>query len=789
MTERTAPRLLLIIVVAAYAVYFSHLTLTRYAAFEARALDLGNLNQAIWNTAHGDWFHQTNQPGATNRLSLHVEPILLPISLLYWIHAGPETLLILQAIVVALGAIPLFALGRRVLESEWLALLFAVAFLLSPAIQGANWLEFHPLTLAPTFLIAAFYFLISGRALWFAFFALLAAGCKEEIGLLIFMIGLYAGLVRKRWRWAAPTMILGAGWSLFAVLIIQNSVGGNYHWGRYAYLGDTPQEIITTLLTQPSLVIAQLTSADVFGYLAQLLLPVGFLALLAPEVLLLALPSLAINLLADFPPMHQVDTLIYAAPIAPFVVLAAVMGTARLLRRLNDANQRRARDLLAIAIIVAACLFVAQRLYGYLPGGANYRLYDVTDHHRRAVAVISQIAPDDAVSSQDKLNPHVSGRPTSYIFPRIFDSEVGDANVVFVDASGPAWPQHPNDVYSTTQSLLAADWGVAAADDGYLLLKQGAPEKELPASFYTVWNDSDPAARFPQQVDFGDELRLLGYDVVDDAHGELVVKLVWQALRPIARDLKFHVSYLDPASGDVLHENQFYQPVATLWYPTSMWQTGSPVVVQTLPWTLDADRFTLLLSVYEGDDPANALPVTSAQPALILPLPTQARLGAFQRDDAGWTKLPVLSAPPTSALDVQFGEQIALDGVTITRCRECSSTTPGGDGLALTLHWRALAPPAADYSAFVHLLAANGDKLAQLDWSPGDVGGSVPTSRWLVGQSMVDSRTLDLPADLPSGDYQLIAGLYDWRSGERLPTIGAQATSDNAVRLGMFNIR
>ena len=66
-----------------------------------------------------------------------------------------------------------------------------------------------------------------------------------------------------------------------------------------------------------------------------------------------------------------------------------------------------------------------------------------------------------------------------------------------------------------------------------------------------------------------------------------------------------------------------------------MWEPGNSVVVQTLPWTLDAERFTLLLGVYEGDDPAAALPVTAAQPALILPSPTEARLGAFQRADEG----------------------------------------------------------------------------------------------------------------------------------------------------------
>src|SRR5258707_147291 len=92
------PSILLALAILAYAIYFSYLTLTRYAAFEARALDLGNLDQAVWNTAHGLWFHSTNEPGTLNRLSLHVEPILIPIAWLYWLYSGPQTLLVLQAI-------------------------------------------------------------------------------------------------------------------------------------------------------------------------------------------------------------------------------------------------------------------------------------------------------------------------------------------------------------------------------------------------------------------------------------------------------------------------------------------------------------------------------------------------------------------------------------------------------------------------------------------------------------------------------------------------------------------
>src|SRR5690606_6576627 len=97
----SAARFLLILAVAGYAWAFSYLTLVRYAAFEARALDMGNLNQAIWNTAQGNWFHLTNQPGTVNRLSLHVEPILIPISWIYLLYPGPPLLLVLQAVVVA----------------------------------------------------------------------------------------------------------------------------------------------------------------------------------------------------------------------------------------------------------------------------------------------------------------------------------------------------------------------------------------------------------------------------------------------------------------------------------------------------------------------------------------------------------------------------------------------------------------------------------------------------------------------------------------------------------------
>jgi uncharacterized membrane protein len=778
--KRSLPLFLLIVAVVAYAIVFSDLTLTRYAAFEARALDMGNLHQTVWNTAQGHFFHMTNQPGIINRLSLHVEPILLPIAALYWIHDGPETLLILQTVVVALGALPLFALARLKLQNEWLALLFAVAFLLNPSIQGANWLEFHPVTLAPTFLMATFYFLVAGRTGWYVVFAVLAASCKEEMGLLLFMIGLYALLWLRRYRLGMITMGFALSWSLVAVLGIQQIFAdGNIHWGRYAYLGVTPLQKVTALLTQPGLVLAQLQEAETVRYLREVLQPIGFTALLAPEVLLLALPSLAINLLADFPPMHQVYELIYIAPIVPFVMLAGVMGVARL-QQLFLHKRKWQADVVgwSLALLVMAGALLTQWQHGYLPGGGHYRRFPVTDHHRQAAAMIAQIPADAKVSAQDRLDPHVAGRETIYIFPR-----VDDADTVFLDVTAPAWPQHPNDLYTSVQDLLRNGFGVAAAADGYLLLRKGVANTELPPPFYTAFQRPSHAFSSKFTPVFGDQLQLVDYTVTTDVHGEVVVQLYWQTIMPTTKALRFYLAYHD-AAGNLLHENQFYQPVATLWYPTSMWLPNETVLVQSLPWRLEVDHFTVSLGLYEGEDgwaTGKRLPLTigSAPSYPYFEDNTLVRLGGYERQGAHWLPIPLTVGDPAQPLWVQVGAGLfTLEGVSMAKM-----AGQAGDLLTFTLYWRngrEWLP--FDYALFAQLFDSAGNKVAQVDWQPRDRAGLRPMTTWLPQEQVQDTQTLLTPAALPAGSYRLLVGVYNWQTGERLPVVGeATATGDTIV--------
>ncbi len=68
------------LMIVAYIAFFGTVTVLKHQAFQTTAFDLGNVDQAVWNTQQGRPLAMTNIEGLTNRLGTHVEPILLPIS-------------------------------------------------------------------------------------------------------------------------------------------------------------------------------------------------------------------------------------------------------------------------------------------------------------------------------------------------------------------------------------------------------------------------------------------------------------------------------------------------------------------------------------------------------------------------------------------------------------------------------------------------------------------------------------------------------------------------------------
>lgn len=329
---------LFIAVMLIYALEMSHQAVLRYDTFKATAFDLGNMDQVIWNTIHGRWFQFTNQAtdyyGPPTRLAVHFEPIILPLSLLYFFYADPRILLIFQTLVLASGALPVFLLTRKYLP-EWplLAALMVVAYLLSPALLGLNIFDFHPISLATPLLLYAMLALDHKRYGWFILACILAAMCKEDIPLTIAVLGLFLIWKYKLPRLGIALTIGGLLWAFIGFSIISYYYPGAQHnnfWYRYQALGSSPGEAILNLIIRPWLFLSTFVTLDRLYYLAGLFRSTGFLGLLAPEWLLLALPGLAENLLST-DPLSYSGVYHYNASIIPFIMISAIHGTRRLI--------------------------------------------------------------------------------------------------------------------------------------------------------------------------------------------------------------------------------------------------------------------------------------------------------------------------------------------------------------------------------------------------------------------------------------------------------------------------
>jgi hypothetical protein len=94
-----------------------------------------------------------------------------------------------------------------------------------------------------------------------------------------------------------------------------------------------------------------------------------------------------------------------------------------------------------------------------------------------------------------------------------------------------------------------------------------------------------------------------------------------------------------------------------------------------------------------------------------------------------------------------------------------------------------------DLSIFLHLLSPTGELVWQDDGAA--VHGSRPTWTWSVEEPVVDPHTVLLSADIAEGDYVLVAGLYNWQTGDRLSAYGAQGErlANDQIEVAALSIR
>ncbi len=415
------------------------LATTAYRVYLA-SFDLALYDQAVWLVAHGRW--PLSSIFGNTLMATHLQPFVLPLAALYRLAPGPQTLIWVEVVAVALGAVPVYLLARSLTRSDLAAFAWALVYVNYPAAQYLVLHDFHFQPLAvPLFLCAVW---LANERRWrpMAAMLVLAAGTQEDAGLAIAGFGLGLVALGQR-RIGAWTAVAGLAYTLVAVKLVMPrfSPQGHetYYVGMYfGHLGQSLTDVMLSPLLRPAAWWGSLAQPVNARLLVALLGPVAFLTLAKPSWALGALGTLYFNLLGTFWATHTIENH-YQGFVIPFVFAAAVGGGAWLSARLAQAGARPAVAWATPPLLALFCTLAMPQLEtawaapatggGYTPWFPAVPTSPLRRPRQEAAwrrnhpwaaecdRLVARIGPEDSVSAPPRLLHHVSGRLRAYRFP------------------------------------------------------------------------------------------------------------------------------------------------------------------------------------------------------------------------------------------------------------------------------------------------------------------------------------------------------------------------------------
>ncbi|MFF7458011.1 DUF2079 domain-containing protein [Kitasatospora sp. NPDC008115] len=402
-----------------FAVLYSCVAVNRHRRILTQAYDLGIFEQAVRGYAHGEAPVVLLKGPGYHLLGDHFHPVLVVLAPLYRAFPGAVTLLIAQAVLMALAVVPL---SRWAYEVGGLRLAVAVGCLtgVSWGIVEAVADDFHEIAFAVPLLAFAAVALGRGRPVAAVLWALPLVLVKEDLGLTVAAVG---ALVCRRAPRGSGVRVLGFATAVFGlaataltmlVVLPSFNAGGDFdYWGQLGAgeAAGAPWEAAVRLVWPPlKWLLLALAAATA-----------GLLGLRSP-LALLCLPTLGWRLLADNPHYWGVGYH-YSAVLMPLLLAALVdaLGRTGAFARgaavpsgtsgpttPDRAAARRARRGLAVAGLVAAVtlpLFPLREAVAPGAWGTSARLTQTRE-------MLARIPDGATVAASNRLAAQLAGRTT-----------------------------------------------------------------------------------------------------------------------------------------------------------------------------------------------------------------------------------------------------------------------------------------------------------------------------------------------------------------------------------------
>lgn len=595
-------KLILWLMIIGYFLVFSLICLWKYFNFGYNGLDLAIFNQVFYNSTNGHLFGFTIHP--QSYLGDHFELIIVLLLPFYYLLQHPVSLLILQSLVLALCAWPLYLIAKRVLSGSFLSLFIVLAWLLCPFVQNINLFEFHILPFAMFFLFWAFYFYQKNCFSYFLPFCFLALLVREDVALVIFMFAVLALIEKRGFKWMIWPAAIAIVWFILATFITAKlSPSGSYKFlYYYSWLGGNLNEMLVNFFSKPMLVLSHFFTLNNLFFIVALMLPFCFI-IFSWRYLILGLLVFIQLTLGGSNNSGIILKTHYVSLLLPPLFIAYIYGLSgmqnfSLIKSKVKLYLKQERFLL-ITLLTSAVV------YGFLTFGpaiwvVEYLFKPVySPEIKNLKTKFYQSVPAQAsvAASYEFLTP-LSSRPRlyslhyAYIGKKQFSSLdyalPQDTQVLLFDfndmltysiqfPNSQQWKQYyPMGDNNFRKLIKDGNYQTTAVTDTLVRMdKNASADKVL---YQIAENFSDVS--YPKQVNFDNGLTFLGWSpdseqqTTNHEQQLLPLSLYFQTGKKLIKDYQLNL-IIKNKNGQVVQQK--YYPLAYGLYPTSEWQVGEKI--------------------------------------------------------------------------------------------------------------------------------------------------------------------------------------------------------------------
>ena len=343
--------------------------------------------------------------GLLSHFAVHFSPIFYLLLPVYMLIPKPETLLVMQALVVTSGVIPLILICKRHKLSNAATCAFSVVYTLYPCFAGGCFTYIHENNFLAPLVLWLVYFCEKGKALPKLIFTVLLLCVKEDAAVYAAVIALYFLFTDKNYKCNLLMLIISVIWFIVVTNYLSKHGDGvmTYRYGNYILDGSgSLWAMIGSIIKNPVYVLQQCFTKEKLTFILQMLLPLMFMPFMTKKLTryILVIPFLLINLMTNYQYQYDIGFQ-YGFGSGSLLIYLSVINYAELERP----------KLLICSLCCSVIVF-----FGLYYHRLDYReKYEKNAHEREVIDAALEVIPKDAsVISSTFLLPNLSQRKEIY---------------------------------------------------------------------------------------------------------------------------------------------------------------------------------------------------------------------------------------------------------------------------------------------------------------------------------------------------------------------------------------